>query len=339
MVTYDDFLAEWADVPPPDDPYDQAQPRSGFSARLLSRSALHNLPNPEPLIDNVLDQGTVALAYGKWGTGKSFIALDWACSVATGRHWQGRPTVQRRVLYVAAEGAFGLKGRTEAWERGWRVDVADGQFDVLPMPVNLTRERDVVELAALIAENGYGLVVFDTLARCMVGGDENSSRDCGVVVDAMNQLREVTPGGRGVILGIHHTGKDGKTLRGSSAFEAGADTVYFVGAEGGTILLDREKRKDGPRADLHRLRLDPVEGTGSVVVVSHRGETGDGRAESLLSTFESHFSESGAYSSALFEVSGLTRSTFYRALSDLLKRGLIVNTGTDMRPFYKLAAR
>ncbi|RDH75924.1 hypothetical protein DVS77_24700 [Mycolicibacterium moriokaense] len=34
---------------------------------------------------NVLDQGTVALLYGKWGTAMTFIALDWAASVATGR--------------------------------------------------------------------------------------------------------------------------------------------------------------------------------------------------------------------------------------------------------------
>jgi RecA-family ATPase len=45
---------------------------------LLTRSALRNLPAAEPLIDDVLDQGTVALLYGMWGSGKSFIALDWA---------------------------------------------------------------------------------------------------------------------------------------------------------------------------------------------------------------------------------------------------------------------
>ncbi len=38
---------------------------------LLTRSALRQLPDPEPLIDGVLDQGTGALLYGKWGTFKS----------------------------------------------------------------------------------------------------------------------------------------------------------------------------------------------------------------------------------------------------------------------------
>src|SRR6516165_3433585 len=96
-----------------------------LAEQLINRSGLLNLPDPEPLICNVLDQGTVALLYGRWGTGKSFIALDWACSVATKRPWQARPTERRHVLYVAAEGAFGLKGRVHAWEVGWHTPIPD----------------------------------------------------------------------------------------------------------------------------------------------------------------------------------------------------------------------
>ena len=154
-----------------------------------------DLPDPEPLIDNVLDQGTTALLYGKWGTAKTFIALDWAASVATGRTWQGRDTEQRRVLYVAGEGAFGFKGRVDAWETGWQHQIGDGDFDILPFPVNLTRAVDVGNLRALIDWGGYGFVILDTLARCMVGADENSAKDCGVVVDAMTRLLERHPAG------------------------------------------------------------------------------------------------------------------------------------------------
>lgn len=340
-----DFEAEWVDVPPPESEFgslsNSGRPRTSSRLEdvLLSRSELRDLPDPEPLIDNVLDQGTVALLYGKWGSGKSFLAIDWATSVGTGRRWQGRATVKRPTLYVAAEGAYGLKGRTEAVERGWGVDIADGDLDVLPRPVNLTHTREVADLAALIADNGYGLVVLDTLARCMVGADENSAKDCGRVVDTLHRLREVTPDGRGVILGVHHAGKDGKTFRGSSAFEAGADTVYSVSTDGAVIIVDREKRKDGPRTDLHRLRLDPVDGSGSVILVSHGGETNADRSETLLSVFRSHFEVSGTHSTPLREVSELPRATFYRALSDLLKRGEIINAGTDKRPFYKLATK
>lgn len=307
---------------------------------LLSRSALLNLPDPQPLIDETLDQGTVAILYGMWGTGKSLIAQDWGASVATKRPWQGRPTEQRRVLYVAAEGAYGLKGRFHAWEIAWRTKIADGTLDILPQPVNLTRPLDVANLTALVEWNGYGFVVLDTLARCMVGADENSAKDCGQVVDTLTRLRERTPNGRGVVLGVHHTGKDGRTFRGSSVFEAGADTVYSVTRDGAVIVLDREKRKDGPKTDAHQLKLEPIEGTGSVVVgKSHLGETYRDRSEVLLSRFRSHFAETGAHATQLREVVEMPKATFYRALSDLLKRGDLINVGTDKRPFYRVATK
>lgn len=314
--------------------------RTGLGELLLTRSALRDLPDPEPLIDGVLDQGTLALLYGRWGTGKSFIALDWAASVATGRPWQNRECEKRRVLYVAAEGAFGLKGRVDAWECGWRVPLADGELDILPRPVNLTKFGELGALTTLIQENRYGLVVLDTLARCMVGADENSARDCGLVVDALTIIRENTLDGRGVVLGVHHTGKDGRTLRGSSAFEAGADTVYLTtrdAEDGGAIVVNREKRKDGPVLDVHRLRLDPIEGTAScVLALSHPMRT-EHRSDALLSHFKSHFAHTGATGTQLRDTCELSRATLYRAIDDLVRSGSLVNNGTDKRPFYKLA--
>lgn len=301
---------------------------------LLTRALLFDLPDPEPLIDGVIDQGTVGLLYGMWGSGKSFIALDWAASVAAGRPWQGRPTEKRPVLYVAAEGAYGLKGRINAWEQGWHHNLIHTAFHILPHPVNLTDFVEVAQMMHLVQWGGYGLVIFDTLARCMVGADENSAKDCGVVVNALTRIREQTPDGRGVVIGVHHTGKDGKTFRGSSAFEAGADTVYSVTRDGAVIVLNREKRKDGPRVDVHRLKLDAVEGTGSVVLGVSRGDSNGDRADILLSHYRSHFAGIGAYASQLLKVADMPEATFYRALSDLRERGDLINEGTDKRPFW-----
>lgn len=310
-----------------------------LTARLLNRTALKALPDPEPLIANTLDQGTVALLYGKWGTCKSFIAFDFAASVATGRAWQGRNTERRRALYVAAEGAFGFKARAAAWEAGWHTTIGDDDLGILPCPVNLTHRAEVNELAAVIAHGGYGFVVFDTLSRCMVGADENSAKDCGLVVDSLTRLRECTPGGRGVVLGVHHTGKDGKTFRGSSVFEAGADTVYAVTADCGLVSLSREKRKDGPEADNHELRLDLVDGTGSGVISVHRGVNKTGRADRLLSTFVRDFAATGATKAELRAASEMDPGTFYRAVNDLLQSGDLINEGTEKRPFYKAGER
>jgi hypothetical protein len=324
------------------EPYDDEPPADEGPARLppkllpllLNRTALKELPDPQPLIGGTLDQGTTALLYGRWGTGKSFVALDWAASVATGRKWQGRETEQRRVLYVAAEGAFGLKARVEAWEQGWHTQIVDDDLEILPRPVNLASPADVRELVALIEWNAYGFIVFDTLARCMVGADENSAGDCGRVVDTLTLLRGRTPGGRGTVLGVHHTGKDGKTFRGSSVFEAGADTVYAVSADGAVILVDREKRRDGPKDDRHELKLDPIAGTGSAVISVHRAGGQTPSAGRLLSCFVHHFGTTGATKVELRNVAGMPPATFHRAVNDLLKRGQLENTGTDQRPFY-----
>ncbi|WP_431240428.1 AAA family ATPase [Mycolicibacterium aichiense] len=331
MAAADRFATNGAE--PPDDPNVPV-----FADRVLTRSALLTLPDPEPLIGNVLDQGTTALLYGSWGTAKTFVALDWAASVATGRRWQGRDTAQRRVLYVAGEGAFGFKGRTAAWEVGWRTKISDEQLGILPEAVNLTNAVQVGNLRALIDWGGYDFIVLDTLARCMVGADENSAKDCGAVVDVLTRLLQATPGQRGVVLGVHHAGKDGKTLRGSSAFESGADTVYFSSRDGGVISLDRTKRKDGPETDRHELKLAPIDGTGSCVLELHRGAATTDRGQALSCTYDTCFAETGCNPTQLREVSGMEKHTFYRALSDLLKAGELINTGTPKRPFYRRSA-
>jgi hypothetical protein len=343
-----DYLSGTDDAPPDGQGAQVTDGRPAapsLASRLLTRSALRELADPEPLIDNVIDQGTCALLYGHRGTYKSFIALDWALSVATGRPWQGRPTEQRRVLYVAAEGAFGFKGRTDAWEIGWRRQVSDDEFLILPKPVNLTDPGEVAELGALIAWGGYGLVVLDTMARCTVGAEENSAKDIGQVVDQMYRLLNLTPDGRGVVLGVHHTGKDGNRLRGSSAYEAGVDSLYSVKRpdRGGPVILDREKRKDGPESDRHELKLALIDGTNSGVMqavnLSALGVDKSNRGGQLLSIFVQNFPTTGASKAELRAVSGMPPSTFYRAVNELLKSGDLINTGTDKQPFYMMVSK
>lgn len=322
---------------------DRPAGQSGLRNRLLTPTGLRSLPDPQPLIHNVLDQGTTALLYGKWASSKSFLALDWACSVATGRAWQGRPTQQARVLYVVAEGVAGFAGRLDAWETGWQSKISDKQMTFLPMPVNLMT-ADVDNLVQLVNADGYELIVLDTLARCMVGGDENSARDAGIVIDAMTNLMYATPERRGVVLGVHHTGKDGKTLRGSSAFESGVDTVYFAERDGQAVSLKRKKRKDGPEADVHKLRLSTVTGTDSCVIDALIGEnTGENQSEStalLRKLFSELFSQTGVSNPDLRQLAGdngLSQASFYRARADLLKEGWIVNTGSGARAFFEIA--
>ena len=54
---------------------------------LLTDVEVEHLPAPEWLIENIIPVGTLGLLYGPPGVGKSFVGLDWACSVASGREW------------------------------------------------------------------------------------------------------------------------------------------------------------------------------------------------------------------------------------------------------------
>ncbi|MFL6137596.1 MAG: AAA family ATPase [Frankiaceae bacterium] len=236
-----------------------------------------------------------------------------------------------RVLYVAGEGAHGLHQRIQAWEYAWGHDV--GGLTVLPQPVQLQQPAQVEALAQLCAEDRYRLVVLDTLARCLVGADENSARDIGIAVDAADRIRRAA--GATVLL-VHHTGKDGTNVRGSSALEGAMDTIYTISGDPNRLTLERTKRKDGPRHDRHMLALDPV--LASCVVVSNRHGHESERTENerkLLSAFLDHFADTGASKSELRSIVKMPSSSFHRALKSLVRRGDLVNTGTDTATHYR----
>ena len=79
----------------------------------------------------------------------------------------------------------------------------------------------------------------------------------GRFVDAVDRVRRATP--ETTVLLVHHMGKDGATVRGSSSLEAAMDTVYTTATDPVGLRLSRTKRKDGPTSDLHLLTMDEVE--------------------------------------------------------------------------------
>lgn len=188
------------------------------------------------------------------------IGLDLAFSVATGRPWQGHGTKQGTVVYVAAEGTQGMAQRINAWKGAHGVDQPT-QVYFLETPVQLHNEgqvqRLVTELKQQLASDTLALMVVDTMARCFVGGDENTARDAGKFLRGAKTLQSAL--GAAVVV-IHHTTKSGEAERGSSALRGAADTMIEVtqGAATG-IRIACDKQKDAPAfADL-RLKLEPWE--------------------------------------------------------------------------------
>lgn len=305
-----------------------------LAGRLLTRAQLADLPQPEPQITGTIDRRTVAVLAGRRGKGKSLLALDWACCVATGKPWQTRQVQRSPVLWVAAEGAYGLHRRIAAWEYAWARQVED--LTVLPQPVNLFTGQHFDEFTAAVRQLQARLVVFDTWARCTVGGKENDNSDATLATSRLEALRDL---GATSLLIAHTDAEDTKT-RGATALEDNVDIVYRLKGDERHLELTRTKRKDGPEFDELHLKLDRV--ADSVVVVSTTPVDMGGRTADLMSIYVRHFADTGCSKRELRDVAtedGITSSgTFTRALNTLISSGALINTGGDQRPFYKLGA-
>ena len=227
--------------------------RSRF--RVYDRTQLDDIPPPVWLIEDTVLEG-LAVVFGPSGSGKTFLGLDFACTVATGGKWFGKRATHRRVLFVSAEGASGIPLRVRAWEID-RKRRADDLF-VMPEACNLMVPADVEHLSMAIEEVGAGMVVVDTLARSMVGGDENSVKDMGIVIDALDGLRK-RHGCDALV--IHHSGLDGGRMRGSTAFKGAVDSSIAVERTGDNVFVRSDKQKDGPDFDPWFLRAKTVAGS------------------------------------------------------------------------------
>jgi len=221
--------------------------------RLVTPQGMKQLPRPEWQVDGVLHRNTLALLAGPEGTFKSFVALDLALSVAGGRSWQGRAVHQGPVVYISAEGSAGVRNRLEAWETARQTTAAETCYFIPDDAPQFLDGADVEALLEVIGEleTPPALIVVDTLARCMVGGDENAAKDMGIFVAGADRLRQAT--GATVLL-IHHHGKAG-VVRGSTALVAAVDTILETKRDGTLLTLSCGKQKDAaPFEPIHLVR-------------------------------------------------------------------------------------
>ena len=206
--------------------------------RVYADEDLDTLPEPEWLVHKAVEMGLCWL-FGQSGHFKSFVALDWAFHIVSGKPWHGRPVRQGPVLYVAAEGAAGIARRRAGW-RGHHQASTRG-FHLIGEPVDLLRPDDVALLSRRIGETGAVAVFFDTWARCVSAGDENSNSDMGRAVRALDHLRH-RHGCANIVL--HHAGHDMDRMRGASSMKGAADTEVYAKAAGKSLTLRCTKQKN-----------------------------------------------------------------------------------------------
>ncbi len=220
----------------------------------LSAAMLEAMPAPNSRIKGVLPIVGLAALYGASASGKSFLGLNMAASIAEGLPFFGHSTKPAPVGYVVLEGEGGIRGRVIAWQRHHGRAMPDN-VRFLPQPFRITDPQDVTDLAAVCPS---GSVVFiDTLNRAAPGMDENSSKDMGAMIEGAKALQRLIGG---LVVLVAHTGKDSaKGLRGHSSLFAALDAAILVSREGDARSWKVDKAKDGRDGDTHYFRLHVVE--------------------------------------------------------------------------------
>lgn len=314
---------------------------------LVATEGLDAVPAQRSLVGDVLYFDSIVWLQGRPGSAKSFAALDLAGCVATGQPWQGfpvagdptDPTITLDVLYVVAEGLSGLRPRVRAWEAAMGRSMEYVWF--LPMALQSSNATDwaaLVEMAGGGINGGrFGLIVLDTQARLTVGMEENSARDMGVWVAQLERLRAATGA---CVLVVHHQGRNGEHMRGSTAMEGAATTIIQVSKDEELVTVRCLKQKDAPEFDDIHLRLVPYADS-AVLALTDGRRTGSAtsQARRWLTAWEEMHGGDPVSISVLTKSGVVSETTFHRTKLALIDEGAVERKGDGNSVRYRLLWR
>jgi putative DNA primase/helicase len=207
------------------------------------------------LIDKHIKKESLVMIGGAPGSGKSYVALDMALSVATGKPWLEAHSVQQgEVILVACEGRDSLLRRVWSWEalKNKGQDVEDAY--ITPTAVNSTEQfAKFIEAQAVKPK----MIVLDTMNFTLGSCNEN---DSNLMTEYFTTLsRNLIRRFKCVVVLVHHTNKGKTDIRGSSAIRGALDALYFVDQTNGQFVIENDKHKDRDKGDIEAIYLNPRE--------------------------------------------------------------------------------
>ncbi len=321
-----EFKAKIDDTTTPD-----AKPR--FS--LVSILELLQRPDPTWLIHGVLQSNTNSCLSAAHASFKSFLALDMALCVATGRQWCGRDVIQGSVVYVCAEGASGMKARVQAWCSDKSIEPPPN-FHFIDDAVQVHNTQHRADFFAALGVLKPALIVFDTLSLCALGLEENASKDMNLFMDSVKQVQDET--GAHILL-VHHHSKTGGS-RGSTAIPAAVQSEFELKRERDSATLTCTKQKDGaefkPLTFTSRLVEYDTWRRKSSLVMDFTGDSENvdsltGNETRVYELLVETFGANGASSPLWWSIADenkIVKGSFYRALKNLVEKG-VVDDGKD----------
>jgi hypothetical protein len=225
------------------------------------------------LIEGLWGEQSVGLIGGEPKSFKSFLALDIAVAVASGRPCLRRFAVPRpgRVLLFAAEDAPHIvRRRLEGITHVSGVALEQTDIQVITAPYLWLDDGDhVARLYRTVEALRPRLLVLDPFVR-LHNRDENAS---SAIAPLLALLRELQRDYHVAVVLVHHSKKAsarlraGQALRGTSEFHAWGDSMLYLRRNGDTLTMFAEHRAAvgvGPlnlqlRAEGNALALELIE--------------------------------------------------------------------------------
>lgn len=204
-----------------------------FSVKRIAKIENHN-PNASWLIEYLWAQQAVGFIAGTPKTGKTWLALEIAFAVATGKPCLKKFHVKQVgnvLIYPAEDDASQIKHRFK------QIATAHGLLDIAHIPVGLIEAGNLhidnpehqEKLRITVLKCKPKLLILDPFIR-LHNADENSA---GAVNNILSFLRDLQKQNNVAIILVHHlrkspTADPGQALRGSGDLHAWSDSNLFM---------------------------------------------------------------------------------------------------------------
>lgn len=222
------ILIERAKAAPEAVEEEEAVPENAF--RILFGDEIVGRGRVSWTIKGVVPKRGIGAIYGPSGSGKTFFVIDMMAAIAEGEAWYGHRVKKAPVFLAALEGVVGISQRVEAWRSRAGRRFPENAGIIMNSGLDFNNKKSVDKLVDGILSNtekGSTPVLFiDTLAQACGGLDENSPEGMGAAIKVIQDIQRRIDG---VVIPIHHTGKDtSKGLRGHSSLKGALDFSILV---------------------------------------------------------------------------------------------------------------
>lgn len=226
----------------------------------LSVKELMALDPPSWQIAEHVPKGAFVCLFGPAKNYKSFVALDWALCLASGRPYLDRFAVQQGpVAYVCSEGGlFNFAKRIACWAKGKEVEREEFEDSLQVFGTRFDFQKTENADALMEASSSFfgkypDTFIIDTLSRNFGAGDPNSNKDMQNFCSTLDYLREKTGA---TIIVVHHTGwtEQERERSASNLRDSLEVSIRVRKEEEGLGIVTCVAQKDAPEFPSYRIR-------------------------------------------------------------------------------------